>query len=124
MGIGNGDPRAGGIYSKVKWVSEMETLAQEAFILIYTKPDTNTATHKPDVSVSSCLDLKELFVEMTIRDTPGEEEKSRPVRPAQQDQHLPPADMKTLGHSYQKRSSKESATQPTGDPYIDQSNSL
>ena len=93
MGIGNGDPRAGGIYSKVKWVSEMETLAQEAFILIYTKPDTNTATHKPDVSVSSCLDIEELLAKMTIRGKPANEEKRRSEQTVKQTQQLTPANM-------------------------------
>ena len=85
---------------KVQWLSEMETLSQEAFILIYTKPDTlgstgtgltrarviptttspntvqpvitNTDTHKSDASDTCCLGLEELFVEMTIRDTLAE----------------------------------------------------
>ena len=79
---------------------------------------------KSDVSASSCLDLEELFAEMTIRDTPAEEEESRFVRTAQQTQQLTPADMETLGHSYQKQSCKESATQSTGDPNMDRSKGL
>ena len=90
---------------KVQWVSEMEDLTQEAFILIYTKPDTlgatgtdltgarvisttttpntvqpvfiNADTHKYDASTVSCLGLEELFEEMTIQDTSVEKEKSR-----------------------------------------------
>ena len=87
---------------KVQWVLEMEALAQEALILIYTSLDTlgttgagqtnarivptmpppstvqpistNTATHKPGVSAITFLGIEELFAEMTIRDKPAEEE--------------------------------------------------
>ena len=98
----------------------METLTQEAFILIYPKPDTlgatgtgltgtrviptttppntvqpvitNAATHKSYASASSCLDLEELLAEMTIRDSVTEKEtESRSVRPVQQTYQLPAA---------------------------------
>ena len=63
-------------------------------------------------------------MEMTIQDTSVEKEKSRSVRPAQQDQEPPPVGRETVGHSYQKQPSEDSAEHPEGNLHTVRSNKL
>ena len=126
---------------KIQWVSEMEALAQEAFILVYTQPVnpegrkigptevrtmqpmSTATTHEPDASAGSCLDLEGLFAKMNMRDTPVGETKRGLPRPVLV-QQLSPAGRVSASRSLHQQSCRKSSNHPDEDLHIARSNSL